>query len=306
MTSIANPFFLSLPLPASTGDALGSAAPTLGQQVRLEELILLSIGLLILIGGWIANRIREMNEARGEGEADARDETAHELEATDLDEVAMRRREQLRRAAQQRQPGGGEGSESSAQMTMAERIARARAAQQAGGQGRGGGGAAESESSQPGWEMHQRENQRRMEQREHQRRTQQEQERRVAQREAQKEAERRRLAEARRAESQAPQQPRGRARGGGRARGPGTAAVPGEIGALPPKAAQRRRAAERGQPVRRGQRPSAYDTLGTAGSVNTAEVINMLRGPSLRHAIVLKEILDRPVGLRNADDAMWT
>lgn len=294
--------------------------------IRMEELIIGAIGLLILFGGWIANRLKEMHEARERSETELRSGEVKEVEQTDLDRVAAERREQLRRMARSR-AGGGDGAaaaggggggggsgdlsrEELANLSMAERIARARAASRARSSGEGAW-------HSPNWEQQQREVQRRAQQRDYERRQREEQERRAIQREAETQAEQRRAEARRRAQAQAhaeqrPQRQRTSASQRQRTQQPSrpSSLAPSTRGRRQPAPASI--AAGEGKPsVRRGLedlgRSARQEAIRQmhAPNARTTRLLELLQGPSLRDAILMKEILDRPTALRNPDEAMW-
>ena len=103
--------------------------------VDLLDVAVYGIGAIFVVGSWIVNILQKQAKARKAQErrlsmrSGASTET--QLDADDIDSIAAKRRAQLREMARQRMQQGGKISASTStepgNMTMAERVARARA-----------------------------------------------------------------------------------------------------------------------------------------------------------------------------------
>ncbi len=230
-----------------------------------------------MVGSWISNIKKNQQKQR------KRDEGPGALE---LQEMATRRREQLRQASAQRpqtqnQPGSA--ASGPGNMTMAERIARARAKAQY--EQRDQGTARPTQASQP---QVPNEAQRRVlaqRQAELDRRRQAAQAQQQAQQQAQRRAQQRTRQQRAKAHAQAQAQARQRGR---LIHAPSPAPEPttSTVRRIVPERSSRR--------VKRAPEPVLVPV----------ESDTILRGPlsrtDLRRAIILKEILDQPIALRDA------
>lgn len=294
----------------TTGVAL---LPTLG---AIEELVLGVIMVIVLVGSWVANRVKEQQEESAREQRGLRRGSSGEAKV-DLDEVAAQRREQLRQMARQRMQQGGRGASASqggaasggggqdlSSLSMAERIARARAA------GRGESADQSPDLRQSGWEDQQAEARRRAEQREQERRRREQEERREVQRRERAEAERRRQTEARRrereqqAQQRARQQRRQAQQRQARQQRQTQQVTARRQEAIAPITDEGGARQSRGQ-VSRATKPGPRVWGARTAGGPSAHLMAMLHGPGLRDAMVLKEILDRPIALREPANDPW-
>ncbi|MEX1015654.1 MAG: hypothetical protein WDZ31_02825 [Phycisphaeraceae bacterium] len=266
--------------------------------MQTQDIIIYGIAAIILVGSWVANLLRKQAEERQERERIAGGGKA--ASKPSLDELAARRREELRELARQRgevkagpvdRPGAGE----PVNLSMAERIARARAKAQYEERAArmGGGGRAAPSPAKPtpapapartgpssttrdpsGMTEMERARQRDLQRRQAEARKRQEAERR-AHAEQQRRAQQREL-ERQRAHQQAEQRQR-RAEQEARQRAQQSVGVGGP--AVRPAAVQR---------------PSAY-TIKAKRSGGSIPFTTR----SLREAILLREVFDRPLAMRD-------
>ncbi len=151
------------------------AGGLLAQAASTQDIITWAIIIILVCGGavfnWIKKQIEESNRRSGkgggsgdrdvQGGATGRGGSGERGGRPSLDEVTARRREQLRELSRQREADGGRaagaggaaragvGQDEPSNLTMAERIARARAKQQYEQRRGGGGGGGTSEGQRP-------------------------------------------------------------------------------------------------------------------------------------------------------------
>lgn len=114
--------------------------PTLAQQFDVIEVIIYGIGAVIFVGSMISSSLSKNKKKGGGAKRRPRGGRADSGGRPSMDDLAAKRRRELQQKAQQRRQGGGSppsrpGSPGGptpdpSNMTMAERIARARAKQQ--------------------------------------------------------------------------------------------------------------------------------------------------------------------------------
>ncbi|MFI4862402.1 MAG: hypothetical protein ACIAXF_17185 [Phycisphaerales bacterium JB063] len=232
--------------------------------------------LIIVIGGWIIKAVNAMNESKAKREKSGN--------RPDYEELAARRRAELQQQAQQRGPATLQATQRDpSSMSMAERIemARQRAQQQQGGQGVDP--RAEALRRQQQEAMRQRQQQ---EQAARQQRLQQEQARRQQQQQQQQRA---------RQQQQQQQQTLKQQRAAAKRTQQGIRQRDERLH----RASHERvhKTPKRDQAVRKleaalapGRRPKRKGALLDFGKLNRR---------SLRQAMILKEVLDKPVALRD-------
>jgi len=86
--------------------------------MNLDQLIVFGVMLLVIVGSWIGNLIKEAQQKEAEKHKEARGEAGPQL-----DEVAARRRERLRELAKQRQAGQSQSGSSYARYGELEETA---------------------------------------------------------------------------------------------------------------------------------------------------------------------------------------
>ena len=278
-----------------------------------DQLIAGAVGVVIVVGSMIANWLKAQSEAKRqqqEGEAAGDDEMdgAERGEAMSLEQRAASRREQLRREIQHRQAGGGAGRQEPGNLTASERSERERAREayrrRAEQLRQGGGGTASSRegSDRVGPE----------------RRGRVEDERR-AQESAEAEARRRREAYAerlrqRQAEEASARERRVRemaARQGVSGRSSNQPIGPGAGEMSPETLHVLDHAKEAAARIKDSAAITGASAVIGGGSGLLGEVRRTSRGggmklklgsrASLRQAIVMKEVLDRPLALRDPE-----
>ncbi len=246
-----------------------------------------------VIGSWIGNLKKQSNEQR------KRDEGPNALE---LNEMAARRREQLRQASRGRAQGvggesaGGQSGRASGvpgNMTMAERIARARAKAQYEQRGQDTGHSAQRSQAQVPNEAQRRTLAQRQAEREHRREAAhaQQQAQQRARQQAQQRAQQQTQQQTRRQRAQA----HARAQAQARQRG----ALIHEVVAVPEPTESTTRRIVKDRPVksRVTQTPQKTPQGGSVGPVLSG---SMSRS-ELRRAIVLNEVLGKPIAMRESE-----
>jgi hypothetical protein len=257
-------------------------APTLAQRGDWVELVIYAIGTVIVVGGWIANQFREMRaeqqrrrkiaelEAGTDKTAGQRPDDAGLHRMPTQDELARRRRQQLAELARRRGEADGPSRAEPANLSPQEATQRQRA----------------REAYERRAETLRR--QRDEAEAQAQRQTQE------AARRQRELAHRRELAEQAQRQRQLQRQMQGRAQ-----TQPPPSPPPASPAAARPAPPRQLRPTDVAAP---GRAPILQATAPTGDDFSGAD-LGSLDIHALRRAIVLKEILDRPIALRSPADA---
>ncbi len=244
----------------------------------LTDFIWIGIVVVSIVGSMIGNVLKQQKEKR-DREVGGSEE---------LEEMAARRREQLRQATRQRgQPQaqapqtGGTASGEPGNLTMAERIARARAKAQYQQRGQSSGRSAEQAQAQAQAQLQRRQ---RMAQAQQQQQAQQ-QARQRAQQQARLRAQQQAQQRARQQRAQAHAQVQAKARQQGTLL----------HDQLP---SQQQPASQPTRTVRSPRRVKPRPAPVPASAIIGRDTGRVLSHANLRQAVILKEILDKPLALR--------
>lgn len=239
-----------------------------------------------VVGSWIGNLKKQSNEQR------KRDEGPNSLE---LEEMASRRREQLRQVSGSRAqtPGGGGASGGEpGNLTMAERIARARAKAQYEQRAQGAGQSSQPPQVQAPNEAQRRALAQRQAELEHRQQAAhaQQQSQQQARQQTQQRAQQQSQQQARRQRAQA----HARAQAKARQRG----VLVHENVAVPEPTESTTRRIVKDRPDRsRAKQPALTPQVGAVGPILSG---SMSRS-ELRRAIVLNEVLGKPIAMRESE-----